>query len=93
MDKTMDLFARAVEKQTAASWARELNIDRAALSMAKKRGRLAPAVAGYLAMKLGEDPEHWISVAALEAEPDNELLTRLRKDANSWRKRRDSNPR
>jgi hypothetical protein len=87
MQTTMDLFAKAVEKQTAASWAREMNIDRAAFSMAKKRGRLAPVVAGYIAMKLGADPEHWIAVAALEAEPKSALLTELLENANRWRKR------
>lgn len=46
-----------------------------------------PRAAGNIAMKLGEDPEHWIAVAALEAAPDSELLARLKKTANSWRKR------
>lgn len=87
MQTTMDLFAKAIEKQNAASWAREMNLDRAALSMAKKRGRLAPAIAGYIAMKLGADTEHWIAVAALEAEPKNALLAELLENANRWRKR------
>lgn len=87
MNTTMDLFERAVQKQSAADWARELNMDRAALSMAKRRGRLAPAIAGYIAMKLGADPEHWIAVAALEAEPESVPLARLRENAKTWRKR------
>jgi hypothetical protein len=38
-------------------------------------------------MKLGEDPEHWIAVAALEAEPESTLLQRLKKSQINWRKR------
>ena len=87
MQKTMDLFERALKIQHAAAWAREFNMTRAALSVAKRQKRLSPVLAGNFAMKLGENPEHWIAVAALEAEPESELLTRLLADANSWRKR------
>jgi hypothetical protein len=87
MNTTMELFQKALEVQHSAAWARDLNLTRAALSIAKRQGRLSPLVAGNIAMKLGENPEHWIAVAALEAEPESELLARLRKSANSWRKR------
>lgn len=87
MQSTMDLYAKALEKQRAAAWARDMNITPSALSIAKRQRRLSPVLAGNIAMKLGEDPEHWIAVAALEAEPDSELLARLKKAANSWRKR------
>ncbi len=87
MANTMDLLGQALQKQRAAAWARELNLTESALTQAKKRGRLSPVLAGSIAMKLGENPEHWIAVAALEAEPESELLTRLLADANDWRKR------
>lgn len=87
MQTTMDLFDKALTIQHAAAWAREFNVTRAALSIAKKQRRLSPVLAGNIAMKLGENPEHWIAVAALEAEPESELLTRLLADANKWRKR------
>lgn len=37
-------------------------------------------------MELGEDPEHWVAVAALEAEKDSELLARLKSRVKSWRR-------
>jgi hypothetical protein len=64
-----------------------MSITGAALFMAKRNKRLNRVLAGNFAMKLGENPEHWIAVAALEAEPESELLTRLLADANKWRKR------
>lgn len=87
MLNTMDLLQKALGMKRAAHWCDELNIDLSTISKAKQRGRLSPVLAGNLAIKLGESPEHWIAVAALEAEPESELLTRLLADANSWRKR------
>lgn len=87
MQTTMDLFEKALSIQRAADWAREFNLTRGALSIAKKQRRLSPLLAGNLAIKLGEDPAHWIAVAALEAEPESELLTRIKAHANKWRKR------
>lgn len=86
MEKTMNLYERALTKQHAAAWARDLNITRAALSIAKKQGRLSPVLAGNFAMELGEDPEHWVAVAALEAEKDSELLARLKSRVKAWRR-------
>lgn len=87
MQTTMELFDKAMEVKHAAAWARDLNITRQTFSMAKKQGRLSPVLAGNFAIELGEDAEHWIAVAALEAEKDCELLARLKRRANSWRKR------
>jgi hypothetical protein len=87
MQTTMKLFGKALEVQHAAAWAREFNITPAAISIAKKQKRLSPELAGNFAIKLGENPKHWIAVAALEAEPATELLARLKESANSWRKR------
>lgn len=92
MHNTMDLLAAALQRKHAAQWANDLNITRQVFSMAKKAQRLSPALAGNLAIELGESPEHWIAVAAIEAEKESPLLARLRKSQGSWRKRRDSNP-
>lgn len=87
MQKTMELFSKALEIKHASAWARDFNITPETFSMAKKQGRLSPLLAGNFAIELGEDPEHWIAVAALEAAPESELLTRLKTAANRWRKR------
>ena len=87
MNTTMDLFEKALTVQRAADWAREFNLTRGALSIAKKQRRLSPVLAGNFAIKLGENPEHWIAVAALEAEPESTLLQRLRDCQVNWRKR------
>lgn len=87
METTMDLLSKALSVQRAAHWVQDMNLSKSAFTMAQKRGRLSPTIAGNLAMKLGENPEHWIAVAALEAEPESTLLERLRKSANDWRKR------
>lgn len=87
MQTTMELFEKALTIQRAADWAREFNLTPAALSIAKKQKRLSPVLAGNFAIKLGENPEHWIAVAALEAEPDSTLLQRLKKCQVDWRKR------
>lgn len=87
MESTMQLLNKALTVQRAADWVHVMNLSKSAISMAQKRGRLSPVLAGNLAIELGENPEHWIAVAALEAEPESELLTRLKTTANSWRKR------
>ena len=87
MQTTMDLFEKALDVQRAAEWARKFNLTPAALSIAKKQGRLSPVLAGNLAIELGEDPEHWVAVAALEAEKESPLLKRLQKSQASWRRR------
>ncbi len=86
MQKTIELFNKALEIKHASAWARDFNITPETFSMAKKQGRLSPVLAGNFAMKLGEDPQHWIAVAALEAAPDSELLTLLKSNVNKWRK-------
>lgn len=87
MQKSMQLLEKALQIQPAASWAHRLNITRQTFTNAKRAERLSPALAGNLAIELGEDPEHWIAVAAIEAEKESPLLQRLRKSQESWRKR------
>jgi hypothetical protein len=86
MNSTMQLYEKALSVKHASAWAKDLNITRATLSMAKARNRLSPALAGNFAIELGEDAEHWIAVAAIEAEPDSSLLQRLKKSQALRRK-------
>ena len=86
MQTTMDLFEKALSVRHAAGWAERFNITRATFSMAKKAQRLSPALAGNLAIELGEDAEHWIAIAAIEAEKQSPLLDRLKKSQGAWRK-------
>jgi hypothetical protein len=79
MPTTMQLLDRALKVQPAARWADELDLSDSTLTQAKKRGRLSPILAGELAAKLGEDPREWITIAALEAEPDTALKSDLMK--------------
>lgn len=78
MPTTMQLLDKALQIKRASHWANELNLSSATFTMAKTRGRLSPVLAGSLAIELGESPEHWMAIAAMEAEPDSPLLTRLR---------------
>ena len=82
----MGLYEKALSIQHAAAWAREFNLTPAALSLAKKAGRLSPALAGNFAIELGEDAEHWIAVAAIEAEKKSPLLERLKRSQALRRK-------
>ena len=86
MQNTMQLLDKALTVKKASHWATELNLSSGTFTMAKNRGRLSPTMAGNLAMKLGENPVHWIAIAALEAEPESQLLQRLKKSQETWRK-------
>ncbi len=91
MENTMELLAKALEVKRAARWCEELNLDMSTISTAKKRNRLSPALAGNFAIELGESPEKWIAIAAMEAERKSPLTERLRASLHDvWRKRRDS---
>lgn len=88
MQNTMELLNKALTVQPSAkAWCDKLGLSRNTLAVGKIRGRLSPAIAGCIAIELGENPEQWIAVAALEAEPESTLLQRLRKSQPSWRKR------
>lgn len=77
MPHTLELLAKALEKQNAARWCSRLNLQRSTFSQAKKRGRLSPTLAGNLAIEIGADPIYWTAVAAAEAEPPGPLRDRL----------------
>lgn len=87
MQTTKELLSKALEMKRATQWASDLNLTRQTIANAKRKGRLSPTLAGNIAMNLGENPEHWIAVAALEAEPESTLLQRLKKSQENWRKR------
>lgn len=70
MQTTMQLLTRALATKKQARWAELLEVSDATLSVAKRRGRLSPTIAGEIAKELGEDPRDWIAIAALEAEPE-----------------------
>lgn len=74
MDTTMDLLNKAMDRiPSDAEYCRRLGISRTTFAVARVRGRLTPVVAGALAAEIGEDPEHWTAVAALEAAPAGQL--------------------
>jgi hypothetical protein len=80
MPTTMQLLDRALATDpSAAEWCRKLGVSRTAIAVAKTRGRLSPTLAGGIATQLGEDPKEWITVAALEAEPDTPAKRQLMK--------------
>ncbi|WP_234971089.1 hypothetical protein [Lampropedia hyalina] len=54
------------------------------LYTARLRGRLSPILAGAIAEKLGEDVQHWITVAVLETEKESGALDHLKKTADRW---------
>lgn len=87
MTTTMELLDKALQIKRASHWANDLNLSNATFSQCKKRGRLSPTIAGTLAIELGESPETWMAIAAMEAEPESTLLERLKKAQASWRKR------
>jgi len=83
----MELLNKALAMEPSAkAWCDKLGLSRNTIAVGKSRGRLSPAIAGGIAMELGENPEHWIAIAALEAEPESTLLQRLKKSQAHWRK-------
>ncbi|MES2581347.1 MAG: hypothetical protein V4627_01410 [Pseudomonadota bacterium] len=86
MQNTMQLLDRALQVKRASRWCEDMDLDISTMAQAKKRGRLSPTLAGTLAMELGESPEHWIAIAAIEAEKETPLLQRLKKSQEKWRK-------
>lgn len=86
MQTTSELLSAALTQKTAAQWSRELGLNRLALNVAKQREKLSPSIAGALALSLGEEPEKWIVIAALEAERETPCKQIVCKALN-WRKR------
>jgi len=78
MTSTIDLLNKALKVQPAKYWCDRYYINQSTLSTAKKRGHLSPAIAGNLAIDLGEDANHWMAVAAMETEREGPMIDRLR---------------
>lgn len=77
MQTTMELLEAALQKKNSTEWATQLKLSGNALRTAKHRGNLSPAIAGALAEELGEDPQKWIVIAALESERESACKTRM----------------
>lgn len=90
MQSTMELWKKALSVHHQAEWARVMNVTPSAFSQATKQGRLSPVLAGNIAMEIGENPEHWVAVAALEQAGTNtrdaDLLARLKTRGKIWRR-------
>lgn len=72
MRTTMQLLHQAMAQTPSAKfWCDHIGVTRNTLAVAKIRGRLSPTVAGRLASLLGEPVQEWLTIAALEAEPDS----------------------
>jgi hypothetical protein len=83
MQTTMNLLAAALKQQPAPYWTERLNLARTTLNTAKSRGHLSPAIAGALAEEMGQNPQDWIILAAMESERDSackeRMLNRIKK--------------
>jgi hypothetical protein len=77
MQTTMNLLASAEEVKDLSAWAKTLGLSKRLLYTSKYREHLSPAVAGALAEELGQDPDQWIVVAALESERDSACKDRM----------------
>jgi hypothetical protein len=79
----MQLLDKALAIEPSASeWCRKLGVTRSAIAVAKTRGRLSTLLAGGIAAQLGEDPKDWITVAAMEAEPESPAKKALMRALN-----------
>lgn len=86
VNQSIELLNEALKTKTVSEWARRLNIVPSTITNARRKGQLSPALAGNFAMELGESPERWIAIAAMEAEKESPLTERLRAFQEKWRK-------
>lgn len=77
MKTSLDLLERALSLHPSPYWTDRLRLHRNALHSARQRGNLSPAIAGALAEEMGEDPQPWIVLAALESERESACKTRM----------------
>ncbi len=77
MKSTLQLLEKALKKHPAPYWHQHLNLSRNALHSAKQRGNLSPSIAFALAEEMGENPEQWALVAAVEGERDSACRRRM----------------
>lgn len=85
MPKTAELLRRALAIKGPSAWARELNIAPSAITNARRNGRLSPALAGNIAIDMGEDPARWMLAAYMESEKETQLIERLKSRVPGWK--------
>ena len=87
MTQSIQLLHKALAlNANKAFWCEQLALGRNTLSQAQTRERLSPTVAGGLARLLGEDISFWVTVAALESEPDTYTKRKLQSLEDHWRR-------
>lgn len=86
MPNTLELLAKALEIKTKSEWARHLNVMPSVFTRAAHEGRLSPALAGNLAIEIGEDAGEWMIAAMMESKQETALISRLRQRKPEWRK-------
>lgn len=80
MQRTLELLERALSKgQSARELSKTMGLTATTLAVAKHRGSLSPVVAGQLAEFVGEDIEHWMALAAIEAAPRSRVTDHLKR--------------
>jgi hypothetical protein len=79
LDKALSSVRQTDPKASERSFSKQLGLSPAALSVARHRGNLSPIAAGQVALLLGENVEHWMAVAAIEAEPKSRATEQLRR--------------
>jgi hypothetical protein len=87
MPKTLELLQKALEIKTKSEWARCLNIMPSVFTRAAHEGRLSPALAGNLAIEIGEDAGQWMIAAMMESKQEAALINRLQERKPEWRRK------
>ena len=76
---SLQLVALALSKNpNQAFWCREMQVSRTTLSVALNKGYVTPLVAADLARLLGEDIEHWTTIAYLDSQKQTHKVSKLR---------------
>lgn len=90
--KSLELLENFKGSRSDESVAEALGVNRTTVVMARKAGRLSPALSAKIAEILGENRDFWVSLAVAEqqTEPARSALFAV---LENWRARRDSNPR
>ena len=94
--RTIELLDKFQGEEPLRYVADRVGYTKAAISAARKSGKLSPPLAAKIAEFIGENPAFWMAVAAAEQqlEPTRTALLEILEDsAEKWRARRDSNPR
>ena len=77
--RSLDLLDSAIKKtgMSERGLSRELGLSSSALSVARHKGNLSPAIAATLAEHIGEDVAKWTLTAVAEAERGTSLKARV----------------